>query len=123
MRTTIFTAFALLILAGAASELVGVSGENLMVSVQAFLHAGALVGLAGASLSFVSGHGAVRLMMLGGVLCLVCLMGEDVRGLIVDNPRWQKDLTDLISRLAAVIVIAQRLHLMRNANTQAAVRT
>lgn len=115
MRTGFFVVFALLLLASAACELAGITSDNLMVRVQAVLHAGALAGLAAASLSFVSQHGLVRLVMLGGVLCLVCLMGEDVRGLIVDNPRWQKDLTDLIPRLAALIVLAQRLRLFRSA--------
>lgn len=124
MRTAFFVAFALLLLASAVCELADLSSDDLMVRVQAVLHAGALAGLAAASLSFVSRHGLVRLMMIDGVLCLVGLMGEDVRGLIVDNPRWQKDLTDLIPRLAALIVLAQRLRQARSEfSATAAVRT
>lgn len=109
MRSTFFIIFASLLFGFAAYELTGIARGGLMVGVQAALHAGVFVGLAAASLSFLSAHISVRLMMLGGVLCLVCLIGEDVRGLIVDNPRWQKDLTDFIPRLAALIVLAQRL--------------
>lgn len=98
-----------LLLGAAAIELTGVTRDGLLVAVQSVLHAGLFAGLAGSILSFRFPSRAVTVMILGGALCLLCLMAEDVSGLTGGNPGWRKDMADLAQRICLAAFLFSRL--------------
>ena len=103
---------AAILIVSAMIDLTGIARGDIMIAAQTALHAGLFIGLAGGALSFRFSGRIITVMIAGGVLCLLCLMGEDVSGLITDNPAWRKDLTDLCQRLCLIVFLFSRLGLL-----------
>jgi len=82
------------------------------LALQAALHAGLFMGIAGAAISFTSRCRPATPLLFLGCLAVLGLMAEDMMGLTGGGRGWSKDLLDMGQRVGLLMLFAYRLEIV-----------